>query len=142
MDALTTLLLSKAKKGGGVTPTGTIEITQNGVVDVTEYATADVKVMPNYFNMSFDNNGCECWIPGIDGMYHLQNSGEVTIPVERNTPIPVLFSIPTGQGIIAASLMSFDGKSTSSPFASESINYAEMLTVLEDGASVTIDLLT
>lgn len=49
MKLLTILLLNKLKhKGGGITPTGTINITQNGTVDVTNYASADVNVVSDY----------------------------------------------------------------------------------------------
>lgn len=42
---LTMILLNKLKnKSGGVTPTGTINITENGEFDVKNYATADVNV--------------------------------------------------------------------------------------------------
>lgn len=35
------------KAGGGITPTGTINITENGTTNVTNYATANVNVQPN-----------------------------------------------------------------------------------------------
>lgn len=47
MDLLDILIFNKLKQtkgGGGITPTGTITITENGETDVTNYATADVQV--------------------------------------------------------------------------------------------------
>lgn len=47
--------------GGGTTPTGTITITNNGITDVTNYASADVQVPTSapalYREFQLDNNG-------------------------------------------------------------------------------------
>ena len=37
-------IINQIVKGGGTTPTGTINILQNGIVDVTDCASADVQV--------------------------------------------------------------------------------------------------
>lgn len=55
--------------GGGTTPTGTIQITNNGITDVTNYASADVQVPTtapaHYIEKSVDANGKLVGVPQI-----------------------------------------------------------------------------
>lgn len=44
MDIISYLLGKNSSKGGGITPTGSISINENGTYDVTNYASADVNV--------------------------------------------------------------------------------------------------
>lgn len=59
MELLTKLLLNKYKNqgGGGPTPTGTIDITQNGTYNVSSYASADVDVPQPSGSISITTNG-------------------------------------------------------------------------------------
>ena len=53
------LLAKKLSGGGGITPTGTINITQNGDSDVTNYATARVAVPQPSGKITIQQNGTD-----------------------------------------------------------------------------------
>ena len=60
MDLKTKILLcifKNNKGGGGPTPTGTIDITENGIYNVSSYASADVDVPQPSGSISITTNG-------------------------------------------------------------------------------------
>ena len=65
---LNMILLNKLKqeKGGGITPTGTINITENGEIDVTEYATANV-------NVQATSNYNALMLTSVDTFFEIKN---------------------------------------------------------------------
>jgi len=53
---------------GGITPTGTVVITENGIHNVTQYADADVQVQPNLQSKTVTQNGTVTPDQGYDGL--------------------------------------------------------------------------
>lgn len=53
---------------GGITPTGTVNIIQNGTHDVTQYASANVSVQPNLQSKTVNQNGTVLPDAGYDGL--------------------------------------------------------------------------
>lgn len=112
MDLLTLLILNKMKnKKGDVTPTGTINITENGETDVTNYAIANVNVpsdraiFPSSMSFSGANfaNVDISWIENADTS-KLENADGIFGSIGTNATFPSSFSFKKWNTILLNSL--------------------------------------
>lgn len=95
-------ILGTKVAGGGSTPAGTIQITQNGTTDVTNYATADVNVQPNLESKSITitENKTTTITPdsGYDGLSSVEVITDVPGDIETQERLKDAINI-TGVGL-------------------------------------------
>lgn len=96
-------VIAKALGNGGITPTGTVQITENGTYEVGPYANAEVNVQGGAGNLqekTFTENGTYTPDEGYDGF------SQVTVNVSIGPHTPrcdqtVTFDWQKGSGIMS-----------------------------------------
>lgn len=139
------------KKKGGTTPTGEIDITQNGITNVSGYATANVQVPEKQLeekSVTISSNTTTLIEPstGKDGMSSVsittnipEPSGKITI-TENGTDIDVSsyasadVSVPAGADLSDYFNSTFSSSSTTNPKYADLIKKFPSITI--DGTSV------
>ena len=138
---ITSYLLGK-QAGGGDTPTGTIDITENGVVDVTSYASADVDVQPDLESKSvtISTNTVTTIRPteGKDGLSSVevttnvpQPSGKIEI-TQNGTDIDVSSYATADVNVSGGGKFVFAGNKGGLSFQSVGLTQNEAQTVITD----------
>ena len=121
--------------GGGITPTGSIDISENGTYDVTNYASASVNV-PNSYSASDEGKVVS------NGALASQTSRSVIANGTYDTTLNDSVEINVPQGITPTGTLSIqqDGTYNVTNYASVEVNtLMEKITV--SGTSVTQELL-